>query len=363
MHKPLITGLTCGLIFATFPTAASAQALSAGAAITGKVVTEVVDRLAPKEVIATQEPWWRAITLAQAGDIADNLVNSIDLLESLSQSNSFTRGLYTSLSFLAASPELTDLAFEVEYYTSGYKDLFDYYLRFYESGYMDYHSYSTLIHQTIPLVDKSLKDIKFIYDYILSPKEHLTQAERRQMLNEYIQRLAKRRLGLNVYFERKRDTLRLYYGAQAADAIFSESSNVGIMGEFSNLSREDYKTIFDKEINQSMYASNASSPAASSGSRSHSSSTGVYSIEEGAKVMTKQHSKITLFASIIIALLTALYIPYNIWRVNSHERQSNDALIRIIIGLMFGFLGILFLNSVITTVDRNLPAVYTTNSK
>lgn len=322
--------------------AQAGQAIAELGALTGIAVAEKTVSLASAAastaegaIPTTPSVTWWATIMGQISDFWESLDNDGTMIASLAEANSFQSGLYSSLHLLSASPEIYDLAEIATFYSTGYQDIISYYQHLFDNGFIDYSQLSSFGNRLLSDVRRAGTDLAFIYDYLLNPATKLTPAERQRFLRDYNTRLKTRWWKMSSEYEMARDSAYQNQINEAFATFLRDSvgPGEGIAAAMSNYTREDWEKRFDQAL---------SDPQKTKGKTINNNE-----INKTSDKIKKSNSTIVRLVELIIIVLSALYIPYNLWRVNSHERQSNDALIRIIIGLLFGFLMLLFLQVII----------------
>ena len=69
--------------------------------------------------------------------------------------------------------------------------------------------------------------------------------------------------------------------------------------------------------------------------------------KEVGKTISKANAPAIRFAELVVIIMTILYVPYNLFRVMSGERQSSDAIMKTVVGFLIGLLILLFLSTTI----------------
>lgn len=306
--------------------AAMANIVSAGA--------NVVESAGSIPTTATPDVSWWATIIEQMKAKWDQLDYDGAMTESILKSESFREALYTGLTLLEASPEAHHLATIADYYINGYENIVNYYQYLYDCGAIDYPTLSAAGNRLIMDIERGMEDIEFIYKYLFSTNSKLTPAERQALLNEYTAKLQYRWLGIERDLEQTENTAKLQKVIDGVSFAMKDSvgpnDNNKLAAAFSNNTKEQFAQLFEQDFR-----------------KAKTWSSGESAISSRKEKYSERHPIFVTIFNIVILALSALYIPYNIWRVNTHERQSNDALIRVIIGLLFGFLMMFFLNNVL----------------
>lgn len=225
-----------------------------------------------------------------------------------------------------AIPELTELVATYSKYKNTHQMIAQQYRDLFTRDLTGYTDAMNRLNNLNYLASDALNDFNFIKAFILSPNK-MTYKERVDLLRYYTDRLKGKQARLLTEYQTYRDSLRNVEASKAFKKALGSSKDVtkedGNLYELLAKSKDDYKKAADDAIDES------------SGD-----------IAKATDEMKKAGTPATRFGTLLILILTVMYIPYNMWRVSSGERQSTDAFFRIVIGVLVGLLSMILIEAI-----------------
>lgn len=266
-----------------------------------------------------------SIAAQQIQSQIDQLDNSIQILDIFRQNKDVTQLMLKGASAIKSSPMLAEVIATADRLYNTYESNLNYMQR--ASNFGTVQSYSDLkarLSNMASIITQTSEDIDFIVSFIVKVGENwnATEAERISILENIKEKLNERESALEHEF------LKWYYFnfVEGATLPAVEAITSGAMfNELANTSVETLRNRAKKAIKQNGGISTAEVE------------------KEGSVIKATFKSTGIKFGAIVIIVLSILYVPFNIYKVNLNERSSNDAVIRIIMGVFLGlvFLGII----------------------
>ena len=318
MRKHLII-LIAALLLPAFQARAQLDAIL-------QLLGDAVMKKAESTTVAPNASWWEKI-LADAAIHADEIDTALEQLDELQKSSELSDKIYHGTMMLQNSPLLTQAYELCDSYYKNYDMLVDDYKRIFTSRLDGYQDAKYRMRQLSSMTDKVYRDMDFVTSFLFNPVNWKgTEMERYQLLEGFVERM-KRHLD-SLQAERNRLSAQVAVREQLkATYELNESDPARISDPFLKTLSEKSVEDFQQEVDASMAGLSDKSVKVS--------------IQKGAS------SPAVRFGLVAIIILTLVYIPFNLWKVNSHERQASDAMMRIIIGLVFGISSLAFLSAMI----------------
>ena len=234
--------------------------------------------------------------------------------------------IYQSLGLLKGAPLLDEFVHLIGDYAQNYEQILDTYEYYFTDNIDSYNEAWDRLMGIATLTDEVYRDIDFIYSFIFNPKNWTgSEIERYELLEKMMAKI--RNSNARLKEEKEAVENEAYAGAvaEAIDLLRWGKSSGGIMptspglaDKIANYTQEDW----DKEVKEVI---------------GNVEDTTTEKYVDKAK---KTQSPAIKVGMVLIILLSGFYVPYNMWKVNSGERQSADAFIRIFVGLVIGFMGL-----------------------
>ena len=295
------------------------------------------------EKVTPSETWWGKILEEVETDV-QTLDGVLTLGDQLSKQGDLLSALYTGTRYFESTQKMANFIAECENTKRIYRNYIDFFTTQAKNGIGDYHDVTRMITQGSYFMNIILDDVKSLTDLMgLS----MTNKERDDKINEAIEKQKARQQQLqnqiDAWVTEKQQSIfssvlsGLTGGrAKKVDKIGSDNLEGRVenaVGEkisyIAEMSQKDWNDKMEKEFNKNEYRINEKP------------------IEEAAKSIREARKPAIRFTQILIILLSALYVPYNLWRSRTGERQSTDALFRIFLGLVVGFTSTVFLEAIL----------------
>lgn len=199
------------------------------------------------------------------------------------------------------------------------------------------------VQELYTMSEHTYKDIDFMISFATNPNNWTgSEMERYALLEKYYDKLNDMFMNLQRMRNKRNRDKDTAVVVETIDALNDpdKAENDPVVSRLADMTQE--------EANEAM----RSAIEAVKGREGLRSSVIIYAEGDGDALthaemkMSKTTSPGIKLGMLLIGILSLLYIPYNMWKVNSGERQAQDGLIRIVIGLLFGFVGLIFLNAI-----------------
>lgn len=257
---------------------------------------------------------------------AQALDKSIGILDVLRQNSDYTEALYQALSMVKSSPMLAETVRRADRIYKTYDSNLNYMKQAADfSTVSSYSEFKSRLAGMASLVAATAEDIDFVVSFVTDSQNwKATEAERVSILNKINEGLDERISELQSGF------INWYVDTFKADQK-KYILNPALSGDL-------FWALF-KFTKDPVMLKNAVEHA-----MNKAGGIDTEQVEKaGAEIKVTFKSTGLKFGVLAILVLTLFYVPFNIYKVNLGERQSNDAVIRIIMGVFLGlvFLGIL----------------------
>lgn len=293
-----------------------------------EVVEEVNSQYSLAQLIASLREQWSQ---------GDNILSTLDQAR---KSNDLWDALYSGARLIESAPLLDELVEVVNRYATTYQSLLDQYEYYFTEEITDYEEIWQRLMGVASLTDQVYKDFKFITDCLFT-KGFIqgTEKEKHDLFKEYLGKIEK---SLGLLEEEKENTKSnavIREGLKTLDVIqadsYDEMMQLGLTSDMKLAYRMATFTQADWDRISEQVIKNRNKEKEK---------------EEKERLTQEEKKGINIaikLAMILIIGMSGMYVPYNMWKVNSGERQSADAFIRIIVGFLIGFLGLMFIKGMV----------------
>jgi len=302
-----------------------------------QAVAAVVDNAVPQEVHDTfaigqllenlQEMWKQT-------DIQGNT------LQELWDSKDYMRAMYEGAKMVKSSPLLDDVVVTMNDYIASYNNLMAYYSSKLSSprSLNSFYDVSRMMRdaEEMSLMTKKLyEDFDFIFSYVFNPTNWKgTEMQRYDLLKDLYNRLATKKAMLEITITTElaeddeddlNEVINALLGKQLDTSVDINTLpyDLQYISNLNKATQKDYDEAAKSVLNS---IDNGDTKAIENASR---------------KVHSLRKTAINL-GMVCVILVTAAYVPYNLWKLSTGEMQTKDAFIRIVLGVMVGFLALLF---------------------
>ena len=291
-----------------------------------QLLGDAVMKKAESTTVAPNASWWEKI-LAEAALHADEIDTALEQLDELQKSSELSDKIYHGTRMLQASPLLTDAYTLCDQYYRNYDSLLDDYKRIFSTRLDGYKDAKFRMERLTYMSDKVYRDMDFVTSFLFNPVNWKgTEMERYELLEKFVDKMRKNIAEL----QRESDAVA------AQEAISEQLQAINSLNETDpeKISDPYLKALSEKSVEDFESEIDEAVKGLSNG--------------DGSKIKSgDSKSPVIRFGLIAVILITLLYIPFNLWKVNSHERQASDAMMRIIIGLVFGVSSLAFLTPIL----------------
>ena len=260
-------------------------------------------------------------------------------LQELWDSKDYMRAMYEGAKMVKSAPLLDDVVVTMNDYIASYNNLMAYYSSKLSSprSLNSFHDVSRMMRdaEEMSLMTKKLyEDFDFIFSYVFNPINWKgTEMQRYDLLKDLSNRLTTKKVMLEMTI-----TTEL---ADDDEVDFTETLDalMGRLDTSMDVSTLPYDLQYISNLNK---ATQKDYDEAAKSVLNSIDNGDTKAIENASRKVHSLRKTAINLGMVCVILLTAAYVPYNLWKLSTGEMQTKDAFIRIVLGLMVGFLALLF---------------------
>lgn len=253
--------------------------------------------------------------------------------------------------FLKTTTKYANAAKELEWTTKSYLNTIDMYNRMINYGYMSVPEGIRTTERLSAALLELVKEYKFTMGYVLTnTNKSMTAAEKLTQLDSLIKRFGRERLMAkslmrDAYDKLEQDAIADRLAASKKNAIVKSDNDTYLLpSQYKNgITNPSYQQAVKTSINKTQ------SEVTNDIKTRYFSSSSAKSKQEVSDVVHSEISPMKSplydFVRIVIAVMSLFYIGFNLIRVMKGEGQSKDALLKAILGLLFGLAALSILQS------------------
>lgn len=296
------------------------------------------------QTVGANPAWWAQILdqVRTGQETADGVVN---LGEQMEQQGSLFNKLYTGVSYFKQTKKMETFLAECSNMHRTYENYINFFKNHAADGVSSFNELTQMVVQGTYFMEQALKDMEAVTALM---GLQMSNGERDTKMDEAIARMRegqrKLQAAIDGWVEDLQEkmawsVLQGLTGGRKKKVTGPGIDTDPLLNQITNTTSDEIRklaSMTQEEWNERMMRE-----------FDRASDIDNDSIDQAARNISAAKKPAIRFAELVILLLSALYVPYNLWRSRTGERQSTDAMMRIFIGLMVGFTALIFLEAIL----------------